>query len=121
MEMVRAVGAIANDGKLLTPHLILGDTAKENQFSIINLPKNYFDVIHQGMRQAVTEGTATSLNVHYVQVAVKTGTAKLGGPKNKVNSWVIGFLPYENPKYAFAVAMEAGPTTNSVSASTVMR
>ena len=121
MEMVRAVGAIANDGKLLTPHLILGDTAKENQFSIINLPKNYYDVIHQGMRQAVTDGTATSLNVPYVQVAVKTGTAQLGGPKNKVNSWVIGFLPYENPKYAFAIMMEAGPTTNSVNASTVMR
>ena len=121
IEMARAVSAIANNGKLLTPHFILGDIEKENQFSMINLPKEYFDVIHQGMRQAVTSGTATSLNVPYVQVAVKTGTAQLGGPKNKVNSWVIGFLPYENPKYAFAITMESGPTTNSVSASTVMR
>jgi len=121
IEMVRAVSSIANNGKLLTPHFVMGDTQKENQFSIIDLPKEHFDVIHEGMRMAVTSGTATSLNVPYVEVAVKTGTAQLGVAKNKVNSWVIGFLPYENPKYAFTVMMEAGPTTNSVNASTVMR
>ncbi len=121
IEMARAVSAIANNGTLVTPHFVLGDTQKENQKSSVGLSKEYFDVIHDGMRQAVTNGTATSLNVPYVDVAVKTGTAQLGGPKNKVNSWVIGFLPYENPKYAFAVMMEQGPTTNSVNASTVMR
>ncbi|MES3031927.1 MAG: penicillin-binding transpeptidase domain-containing protein [Patescibacteria group bacterium] len=121
IEMARAVGAIANYGKLLTPHFILGDTKKEKEYLVIDLPKEYFDVVHEGMRQAVTSGTATSLNVPYVEVAVKTGTAQLGVAKNKVNSWVMGFLPYENPKYAFTIMMEAGPTTNSVNASTVMR
>jgi len=121
MEMVRAVGSIANNGKLLTPHLILNDTEKENQFSIIDLKKEYFDVVHEGMRSAVTFGTATALNVPYVQVAAKTGTAQLGVAKNKVNSWVIGFFPYENPKYAFTIMMEAGPNTNSIGASSIMR
>ncbi len=119
--MARAVSAIANEGKLLTPHFLLGDKAKENESKPVDLPKEYFDVVQKGMRQAVTEGTAISLNVPYVNVAVKTGTAQLGGPKNKVNSWVMGFLPYENPKYAFTIMMEAGPTTNSANASTVMR
>ena len=123
--MVRAVAAIANDGKMLTPHFILGDTTKENQFSLIdskiNISKEYFDVIRSGMRQAVTAGTATSLNVPYVRVAVKTGTAQIGVAKNKVNSWVMGFLPYENPKYAFVIMMEAGPTTGGANASSVMR
>ncbi|OGI94509.1 hypothetical protein A3A03_02315 [Candidatus Nomurabacteria bacterium RIFCSPLOWO2_01_FULL_40_18] len=121
MEMGRAVAAIANGGKLLTPHFVLGDRSMEEKKEILDIQQNYLDVIHQGMRQAVTEGTATTLNVPYVKVAVKTGTAQLGVAKNKVNSWVIGFLPYENPKYAFAILMEAGPTTSSVSASTVMR
>lgn len=121
MEMVRAVGAIANGGKLLTPHLILDDVEKENQVSVLDFKKEYFDTVHEGMRDAVTFGTATTLNVPYVQVAVKTGTAQIGVAKNKVNSWVIGFLPYENPKYAFAIMMEAGPNTNSVGASSVMR
>ncbi|HTE48955.1 MAG TPA: penicillin-binding transpeptidase domain-containing protein, partial [Candidatus Paceibacterota bacterium] len=66
-------------------------------------------------------GTATSLNVPYVEMAVKTGTAQLGVAKNKVNSWIIGFFPYEEPKYAFAIIMEAGPATNSEGASSIMR
>ncbi len=121
MEMVRAVGAIANGGKLLTPHLVLNDVGKENQVSVLDLKKEYFDIVHQGMKDAVTFGTATALNVPYVQLAAKTGTAQLGVKKNKVNSWVIGFFPYENPKYAFAIMMEAGPNTNSVGASSIMR
>lgn len=121
IEMVRAVGAIANSGKLLIPHLVLSDAEKENQISVLNLNKEYFDTVHQGMRLAVTSGTAASLNVPYVQLAAKTGTAQLGIAKNKVNSWVIGFFPYDNPKYAFAIMMEAGPNTNNVGASSIMR
>jgi penicillin-binding protein 2 len=121
MEMARATAAIANDGKLLTPHLVLGDTTKENQVTVVNLKKDYFNTVQEGMREAVSTGTAVGLNVPYVQVAAKTGTAQLGVAKNKVNSWVIGFFPYQNPKYAFAIMMEAGPNTNSVGASSVMR
>lgn len=121
MEMVRAVGAVANGGKLLTPHLILNDIGKEGEISTLDLKKESFDVVHEGMRDAVTFGTAVSLNVPYVKIAAKTGTAQLGVAKNKVNSWVIGFFPYENPKYAFTIMMEAGPNTNSVGASSIMR
>lgn len=121
MEMTRAIGAIANNGKLLTPHLILGDREKENAVSTIDLKKEYFDAVHDGMRQAVTFGTAVALNVPYVEVAAKTGTAQIGLAKNKVNSWVVGFFPYENPKYVFTIMMEAGPSTGSVGASSVMR
>jgi len=121
IEMVRAVSALANNGKLLTPHFILGDLQKENQVSEIDFKKEYFNTIHNGMRQAVTYGTAVALNVPYVEVAAKTGTAQIGVTKNKVNSLVIGFFPYKNPKYAFTIIMEAGPSVNSVNASTVMR
>lgn len=121
LEMARAVSAIANNGKLLTPHLILNDKEKENQILIIDLKKEYFDVVQDGMRQAVTYGTAVTLNVPYVEVAAKTGTAQLGIAKNKVNSSIIGFFPYKNPKYAFAIMMEAGPASGSVGASSIMR
>jgi len=121
IEMARAVGALANKGKLLTPHFLLGDKEKENQISLIDIKKKYFDVVHSGMRQAVTYGTAVLLNVPYVQIAAKTGTAQLGEKKNKVNSWVIGFFPYENPKYAFTIMMEAGPSTGSTNAVSIMR
>lgn len=120
MEVVRGVAAIANGGTLVSPHFILGDIANENKIAL-GLDKEYFDIVHDGMRQAVTYGTAKALNVPYVDVAAKTGTAQLGVAKNKVNSWVIGFFPYENPRYAFTVMMEAGPSTNGVGASSIMR
>lgn len=121
VEMVRAVGALANYGKLLTPHLILNSVETENKITFLDFNQNYFDIVHQGMRMAVTAGTAASLNVPYMQVAAKTGTAQLGVAKNRVNSWVIGFFPYDNPKYAFAVMMESGPNTNNVGAPSIMR
>ncbi len=122
MEMVRAISAVANKGKMLVPHLALNDIEKESQVAMIDIPKEYFDVVHQGMRMAVTSGTVTTLNVPYIQVAAKSGTAQIGVAKNKVNSWVVGFFPYDNPKYIFAIMMEAGPaSTGSGAASTIMR
>ena len=119
MEMARAVAAVANYGKLVTPHFILGP-APELAGRDVGLPKNYFDVVHEGMRGSVTYGTGSALNVPYVEVAAKTGTAQLGAAKNRINSWIIGFFPYQNPKYAFAIMMESGPTSAS-GASGVMR
>lgn len=121
MEMVRAAGSIANGGTLVTPHYILGDKEKESLATTVDIPSQDFVVAREGMRMAVTSGTASALNVPYVHVAVKTGTAQLGVNKDRVNSWVMGFFPFENPKYAFTIMMESGPKTNSVSASTIAR
>ncbi len=121
LEITRAVSAIANKGTLVTPHFLIEDTERANKKTTIDLPKEYFDIIHDGMRQAVTYGTAVSLNVPYVDVAAKTGTAQLGLAKDRVNSPVVGFFPYEHPRYAFIVLMEAGPVVNSVNAAYVMR
>ncbi len=120
LEMVRAVAALGNYGTLVTPHFILGDTAKENEVTNLSLKKENLDVVHEGMRQCVLVGTCTSVNVPYVQVAAKTGTAQLGVNKNRVNSWIIGFFPYDNPKYAFTIMMESGPSSNEIGASSIM-
>jgi penicillin-binding protein 2 len=66
-------------------------------------------------------GSASGLNVPYVKVAAKTGTAELGVSKAFVNSWVMGFFPYEKPRYAFVVMMERGPRANVYGATAAMR
>ena len=122
IQAVRAVASLANYGTLVTPTVVLGgnnDTMKN--FPTLNFPKHSFDIIHDGMRMGVTTGVATALNVPYVKFAAKTGTAELGVSKEQVNSWVTGFFPYEDPKYAFAVVMEKGSRYNLVGASAVMR
>jgi cell division protein FtsI/penicillin-binding protein 2 len=68
----------------------------------------------------VTEGTATALAVPGIKVAGKTGTAEVGARKEFINSLVVGFFPYENPKYAFAVAMERAKAGTGVGAPAVM-
>ncbi|MFA6445892.1 MAG: penicillin-binding transpeptidase domain-containing protein [Candidatus Paceibacterota bacterium] len=110
LQMARAVASIANDGKLLTPRI----TPVDDQDSIesVDLPisHNSFQIVREGMRQVITSGMASGLKLgDRVKVAAKTGTAQVSFVKDYVNSWVIGFFPYDNPKYAFAVVMESGP------------
>ncbi len=123
IEAVRFVAAFANGGKLLTPSVIKGGAPvpKERISKVIKIPQSYWQVVKEGMREAVTYGTAVGLNVPYVEVAGKTGTAEIGSSKKYVNSWSVGFFPYQNPKYAFAVIMEKGPSDNQIGATSIMR
>ncbi len=120
VQAVRAIAAIANGGKLVTPHVIR-EPVQEFSKSIIPIPAEYFEVAREGMRMAVVEGTVVGLKVPYVAVAGKTGTAEIDSRKKYVNSWIVGFFPHEKPRYAFAVVMERGPYYNTTGGVFVMR
>ncbi|MCK9344560.1 MAG: penicillin-binding transpeptidase domain-containing protein [Candidatus Pacebacteria bacterium] len=120
LQAVRGVASIANDGTLVTPHL-LKDPVQDFATSKIDIPSSYLQVAREGMRQAVREGTVSGLGVGYVTVAGKTGTAEIDAGKKYINSWVVGFFPYEKPRYAFAVVMERGPHDNTIGGVYVMR
>ena len=119
IQMLRAYSAIANGGTLVTPHVIEGELGDTRDIHLI--PED-LKVVQEGMRQTVTMdgGTARALQRDDVAIAAKSGTAELGSSKSMVNSWIAGFYPYEEPKYAFILFMEYGPRTNTVGASTVM-
>lgn len=119
LQAVRALASIANNGKLLVPTILKSE--KPTVERTIDLPKEYFDIIHEGMRMGVKEGTAVSLNVPYVEIAAKSGTAELGVTKDRVNSWMTGYFPYSNPKYAFALVMERGQVHNLIGAGAAFR
>ncbi len=120
IQAVRMVAGVANNGTLVTPHLVR-DPAPVLSPVQISIPAQYFEVVRAGMRDAVKDGTVAGLNVPYVEVAGKTGTAELGSQKKYINSWVVGFFPYDKPRYAFAVVMERGPYENSIGGVFVMR
>jgi penicillin-binding protein 2 len=122
IQVVRAVAVLANGGYLVEPSLIFTAT-NTPIFSDIKIEgsEENFQVVRDGMRLAVKEGTAIGLNTKAVEIAGKTGTAELGARKQFVNSWVVGFFPYEEPKYAFTLVMERGPVQNLVGATSVMR
>ena len=115
IQMVRSTAALANGGELLTPHLVR-DSLKESPTRVISVEPEDLEVIHEGMRMVVTEGTAGAINSSLYPAAAKTGTAQVGLSKQYVNSWAIGFFPYENPRYAFTVLMERAPKDGVVGA-----
>ena len=118
LQMVRGIAAIASYGRLVEP--VIEKDARGAAWQL-DVPQDALTVVQEGMRLAVTQGTAAGLNVPYVKVAGKTGTAELGITKLYVNSWVVGYFPLEKPKYSFAVLMERGPRANTVGATSVMR
>ena len=116
IQMAVYISAIANGGIMLKPHLLLhaskqGPPATAKK---LNIPEKYFKVPREGMRMSVLSGTSSGLNVSSVKIGAKTGTAQVGFRKKRVNSWVVGFFPYDKPRFAFVVVMEKGPSKNLV-------
>ncbi len=119
LQMLRAYGALANGGTLVTPHVLLG---AQGTTSTITLDKAQLRVVHEGMRMATNYpgGTARSLERPQVAIAAKSGTAEVGAGNAFVNSWAAGFFPYEEPRYAFIIMMDRAPRSNSLGATRIM-
>lgn len=105
LELIRGIASLANGGYLVTPHTLLG---KEEEKVNLDLNPQHLRVITEGMRQGVLDGIGRVLQIPGVSVASKSGTAELGVKKDLINSWISGYFPYENPKYAFVIIMEKG-------------
>src|SRR5581483_2997382 len=130
LEMAILAAAVARpDGNI--PYLKF-TTGGETKIRGTFLPAPAAAHLRQMMRLVVTNGTAAgAFNGCPVNVAGKTGTAdrdvRVFDPKTRqpvkrqdekgreytvttgqVDGWFIGFAPYENPKIAFAVVVEAG-------------
>lgn len=118
LQAAKQSALIASSGKVTTPHVWKDAVTPTSQ---LDIPKNYFAVVQEGMRKGATDGTAKAINFSGVRAAAKTGTAELGVSKSHVNSWIIGFFPYDKPRYAFAVVMERGKKGNQFGAAYVER
>ncbi len=112
IQLAQSFATLANGGRIYVPYLVEGEQKKPKNTKTIIQAKNYL-IIRDAMRDTVTEGTAKLLNVPYVEIAAKTGTAQVGVNNEFKNSWAVGFYPYDKPKYAFALVMERAPNTTS--------
>ena len=126
IQAVNWVSAIANGGQLNTPHVanyfeeispVDGEKITEKlDFEPINqniVSDSALQIVREGMRETVvgSSGFLYFFNELPFSVAAKTGTAEFGavnadGKYEHTHAWVIGFYPYESPRYAFAFYME---------------
>jgi len=120
IQALRSTAMIAREGTFIEPTIIKADENFKPKVSAdLGIDKSAFKVVKEGMRMVVADpnlGTAKSLNIGDSHVAAKTGTAEIDDVKIKVNSWVVGFFPYENPRFAFTLMMEKGPRDGTVGA-----
>jgi len=119
IQMLAAYGALANGGKLFTPHVAKD---KIGEYEDLHLDLDKLAIVAEGMRKTVTMdgGTARSLEKSYVAVAAKSGTAELDFAKARLNTWAAGYWPYEEPEYAFIMLMENAPYENRLGGTRLM-
>lgn len=117
LEVMRGLGMLANNGKAFVPYLVKGE--ERPLVDTVPLSSEYYKVIKEGMQKSAEVG-GTAAAVAWVPggYAAKTGTAEIGN-KDRVNSWFIGYMPYEKPKIGVVILMESGSHKNLVGASAV--
>ena len=122
IQIANYVAAIANGGMLFQPQVVSqvrknnGEIANVDHETIrkIDIPKNILDIVREGMKKTITDGTAQQLKDLPVEVAGKTGTAQFGN-EDKTHAWFVSFAPYDNPQIAMAIIVEGGGEGSSSS------
>ncbi|PLS06456.1 penicillin-binding protein [Neobacillus cucumis] len=142
IQQIQAATAIANDGKMLKPHVVekivnhdTGKVIEETKPEVVSTPisaetaKEVRDILETVVTSP--KGTGGRYKIDGYSVAGKTGTANIPGPNGKylagVNNYMFSFLgmaPKDNPKLIVYVAvqqpqlegMEAGQGAIPVSA-----
>lgn len=121
LQVAQAMAGIAHGGALPKLHLIkqvqdeMGrviEATKPERRNWLGLEPDAVDVVRRGMSDVVNTdyGTAKAAALSFTELCGKTGTAQWGPPsKNQRLAWFAGFLPRDNPRYAFAVLYEGRP------------
>lgn len=111
LQIANLGATIANRGFFHTPHLVKRvegeplDTLYTNK-RFTKIDSHHYDVIEQGMANAVTGGTCRRINLsdQGITVCGKTGTSE--NPHGRDHSIFMGFAPREKPELAIAVFVE---------------
>ena len=120
LQLVQMHGALANGGKLVTPHVVQGLVDSKGQMHYSpNLPtqRQIFSAttaqtVVEMMETVVSVGSGKAAEIPGYRIGGKTGTSQKASPNGgyienaRITSFV-GILPVESPRYVvFAVADE---------------
>jgi cell division protein FtsI/penicillin-binding protein 2 len=108
LQLIRAVGVIANGGELIVP-TILKNNSKTKKERIYN--KETCLHILEMMKMGVEDGTGHRAKIDKYNIGGKTGTAIIFSPEEnrylpgRYNSSFVGIFPIDKPKFAMIVTV----------------
>jgi len=129
LQMAEVAAAVADDGRLMVPHLAQRVVDSEGRTvqtiaprvqSVVMKPSTAA-AVRSMMEAVVEEGTGTAAQIPGVKVAGKTGTAQTQFGDSINNVWFIAFAPAADPKVAVAVTLKAVPEEGATFAAPVAR
>lgn len=111
LQILRMANAVGTEGILVKPFLVRkidNLEVKGTERRRLDISKETFRVIKEGMKKAVNDpsGTAKAARAEGLTVAGKTGTAE-AGPKGS-HAWFTGFSPADEPQFSVVVFLEYG-------------
>jgi cell division protein FtsI/penicillin-binding protein 2 len=120
LQMSNYVAAVANDGIVWQPRLVVevrdraGTVVKtfpKKELRRADTKPTDLSAIRDGMRAVVADPDGTvyfPFRGYEIPVAGKSGTAETS-QAGRVNAWFIGFAPFDAPRLAVATVLEAFP------------
>jgi penicillin-binding protein 2 len=121
LQLAVTYAAVANGGKIVTPHLGLkvvdsaGQTVRDLQSTPsrkVDISQSTLNTVRKGLYDAAHSPAGTSAPIFYdydVAVAGKTGTAEVFDDGRIVDyAWYASYAPFDDPKYAVIVMIEKG-------------
>src|ERR1700686_5211940 len=127
VQLMRAVGAISMDGRMVVPHVInpgnlppgYVETTHYTEVKQIPFGPAGWNTITDAMgRVLLPEGTAPSAHIEGIDIAGKTGSAQIVSLALRAkhqnnedfaqNGWFVGFTPRRNPDIIVCVLFEGG-------------
>jgi cell division protein FtsI/penicillin-binding protein 2 len=116
IQMLMAASAIANEGKMVEPHVLYGLVSNDRQY---NTPTQVMGTpINPQTARTLTEMLATALErgesqalVPGYRIAGKTGTAQIPAPsgyylRDQINASFLGWGPVDDPQFMVYVWLE---------------
>ena len=112
LQMLLCVTAVAMNGQVPKPHLLLGIEGEPPvhppQGRRIPLDPRTIATVKEGMERVGNSPSGTGRLAHLpgIQAAAKTGTAQV--PHGPAHAWFCGYAPTDHPRITFAIFLEHG-------------
>ena len=113
MQVAVSYAGLVNGGRILQPKIVRsikenGKLIEEIEPTVVRegfISEENLEVVKEGMRLTVEEGTATRLSWLPVDAGAKTGTAQIS-KEGHYHNWIGAFAPYDDPEIVLVVLVE---------------